>query len=94
MRVGGGRLGRGSAIVAPGAWRCWTAEGAGVNYSITGWLSLELFKQAPASRGLGLITGCKSYAHDPFLDPALLSRAPLAVLGNIHMRGGWREGGM
>lgn len=38
---------------------CWTEEGAGVNYSITGWLSQELFKQAPASRGLGLITPAK-----------------------------------
>lgn len=38
---------------------CWAEEGAGVNYSITGWLSQELFKQAPVSRGLGLITPAK-----------------------------------
>lgn len=38
---------------------CWAEEGAGVNYSITWWLSQELFKQAPASRGLGLITPAK-----------------------------------
>lgn len=40
-------------------WSCWAEEGAGVNYSITGWLSQELFKQTPASRGLGLITTAK-----------------------------------
>lgn len=34
-------------------------EGAEVNYSITRRLSQELFKQAPASRGLGLITPAK-----------------------------------
>lgn len=39
---------------------CWAEEGAGVNYSITGWLSQELFKQAPVSRGLGLITPAKA----------------------------------
>lgn len=60
-----------SAFVAEDR-HCWTAEGAGVNYSITGWLSLELFKQVLARRGLGLITGCKSYGHDPFLDRLLL----------------------
>lgn len=38
---------------------CWAGEGAEVNYSITRWLSQELFKQAKASRGLGLITPAK-----------------------------------
>lgn len=38
---------------------CWAGEGAEVNYSITRRLSQELFKQAPASRGLGLITPAK-----------------------------------
>lgn len=37
----------------------WAEEGSGVNYSITGWLSQELFKQAPVSKGLGLITPAK-----------------------------------
>lgn len=40
-------------------WSRQAGEGAEVNYSITGWLSQELFKQAPASRGLGLITPAK-----------------------------------
>lgn len=75
--------------------QCWTAEGAGVNYSITGWLSLELFKQLLARRGLGLITGCKSYGHDPFL-PHLLPQVSQPFWGNIHTRGcglGVRRGG-
>lgn len=38
---------------------CWAKEGGRVNYSITGWLRQELFKQAPVSRGLGLITPAK-----------------------------------
>lgn len=38
---------------------CWAGEGAEVNYSITRRLSQELFKQAKASRGLGLITPAK-----------------------------------
>lgn len=37
----------------------WAEEGGRVNYSIIGWLSQELFKQAPVSRGLGLITPAK-----------------------------------
>lgn len=40
-------------------WSFWAKEGGRVNYSITGWLSQELFKQAPVSRGLGLITPAK-----------------------------------
>lgn len=27
-------------------WSCWAGEGAEVNYSITGWLSQELFKHS------------------------------------------------
>lgn len=53
--VGGGV---GGVLIAE-KWSCWAEEGAGVNYSITGWLSQELFKQAPANRGLGLITPAK-----------------------------------
>lgn len=49
----------------------WALEGAGVNYSITGWLSQELFKQTLVSRGLGLITRAKVNAHDP--SPLLLT---------------------
>lgn len=65
---------------------CWAEEGAGVNYSITGWLSQELFKQAPVSRGLGLITPAK-------VTPTTLSPPPLTaglsgILGNIHIEGG------
>lgn len=59
---------------------CWALEGAGVNYSITGWLSQELFKQTPVSRGLGLITPAKVNAHDP-------SPLPLTVgLSGIFVR--------
>lgn len=35
-------------------------KGSEVNYSITGWLRLELFKQDPVDGGLGLITPAKA----------------------------------
>ena len=51
---------------------CWAGEGAEVNYSITRRLSQELFRQAPASRGLGLITPAK-------VTPMTLFQPPLTV---------------
>lgn len=47
----------------------WAREGTEVNYSITGWLRQELFKQGPVSRGLGLITPAKAMPRT--LPPAL-----------------------
>lgn len=38
----------------------WAGEGTEVNYSITGWLRQELFKQDPVSGGLVLITPAKA----------------------------------
>lgn len=76
----------GWGVVVVEAWSCWAEEGAGVNYSITGWLSQELFKQAPASRGLGLITPAKV---------TLTTPSPLAFYchyyRNIHMERGGRK---
>lgn len=68
-------------------WSCWAEEGAGVNYSITGWLSQELFKQAPASRGLGLITPAK--VTPTTLPHSLLLRVCQAFWGIFI----WREEG-
>lgn len=66
---------------------CRAEEGAGVNYSITGWLSQELFKQAPVSRGLGLITPAK--VTPTTLPHRLLLRACQAFWGIFI----WREEG-
>lgn len=63
-------------------WRCWAGEGTEVNYSVTGRLSQELFKQAPASRGLGLITPAKV---TPTTLPTHLLLCLPGILGNIHM---------
>lgn len=63
-------------------------EGAEVNYSITVWLSQELFKQTPVSRGLVLITPARVIAHDP--SPLPLTVGLSGILGNIHMVGGGR----
>lgn len=68
-------------------WSCWAEEGAGVNYSITWWLSQELFKQAPASRGLGLITPAK--VTPTTLPHSLLLRVCQAFKGIFI----WREEG-
>lgn len=67
----------------------WTAEGARVNYSITKWLNMELFKQVMSSRELGLITVCKNLQSWPVIWPSLTASI-LAILANIHM---WEVGG-
>lgn len=69
-------------------WRSsrWAEEGGRVNYSITGWLRQELFKQAPVSRGLGLITPAKVA---PTTLPHHLLRQ--VYLWNIHKKGGRKE---
>lgn len=61
-------------------------EGAEVNYSITVWLSQELFKQTPVSRGLVLITPARVNAHDP--SPLPLTMGLSGILGKIHIVGG------
>lgn len=66
---------------------CWAEEGAGVNYSITGWLSQELFKQAPVSGGLGLITPAK-------VTPTTLPHCLLLWVCQAYQRIFiWKEGG-
>lgn len=66
----------------PGA-ELWAGEGAGVNYSITVRLSQELFKQAPVSGGLGLITAAKV---TPTTLPRRSNPAPPAATANTQPR--------
>lgn len=64
----------------------WAEESDRVNYSITGWLSQKLFKQAPVSRGLGLITPAKVV---PTTLPHCLFLQIYLVFGEIST---WRGG--
>lgn len=60
----------------------WAGEGAEVNYSITGWLRQELFKQDRVSRGLVLITPAKAMPRTLFPRPR--NASGLDVPENIH----------